>query len=1172
MTSRFLKSLNERVLVFDGAMGTSIHDCNCDLDRDYLGRENCTEIIVLTRPEVIQGIHESFLEVGADCVETDTFGANKLVFAEFYLVEKTYEINQRAAEVARAACDKFSTDERPRFAIGSIGPGTKLLTLGQTSWDEMLDSYAEQARGLIDGGVDAFIIETCQDLLMVKCAINACLTVMKEKGRTPEDLPILVSVTIETTGTMLVGSEIAAAAHALKSYPIASLGLNCATGPAEMREHLKWLARHWDRPISVIPNAGLPELKDGKTVYPLGPEAMADALAQYSEEFGVAIVGGCCGTTPEHIRAIAERMNGRAPAAVEKAPMPPSSTSLYTPVEHRQDTSFLIVGERTNTNGSRKFKRLLNEDDWDGLVSMAREQVRDGSHVLDVCVDYVGRDGVRDMDEVVSRFVRQVHAPIMIDSTQIDVMEAGLKRAAGKCIINSMNLEDGEEKLGEICALARTYGAAVVAGTIDDDPKEAMGKTAERKHAIAKRIYDLAVNKYGVPASDIFFDPLVLPITTGVLADRRLGLETVEGIRRISGSMPECQIVVGLSNISFGLKPAARVVLNSVFLHECLEAGLTAAIVHASKILPRSRIDEAQWDAAIDLIYDKRTDVKDPLTDFVRLFPDDAEAGAEDKASLADLPVEERLGRHIIDGEKAGLIESLDEALEQHDALTIINDHLLAGMKVVGDLFGRGEMQLPFVLQSAEVMKAAVAHLEPHIPATEDSSGKGRIVLATVKGDVHDIGKNLVDIILSNNGYEVVNLGIKQPIEDILAALEREKANAIGLSGLLVKSVGVMRDNLEEMTRRGVTAPVLLGGAALNRHYCESDLRNVYQTGGAYYGRDAFEALRLMDIIARGKTDELEQEIAERLEKRAKAEAVVTASASRESQRAESEGSATGVAERVRSDVATDIEIPKTPFFGSRVVEQLDLHEIYDYVNPIALYRGQWQFKRGKRSDEEYKRFVRDEVDPIFDRLKKQCADEGLLRPGVVYGYFPVASEGEDVVVFDPEDREREIERFTFPRQDKRRRLCIADFFRSVDSGQRDVLALHCVTMGSVVSERCKELFESNEYTEYLYLHGMGVECAEALAELWHKRIREEMGIADQDAATRRELFAQGYRGSRYSFGYPACPDMSHQEILFRLLEPERIGCALTENWQIVPEQSTSAIIVHHPEARYFNT
>jgi 5-methyltetrahydrofolate--homocysteine methyltransferase len=849
-------------------------------------------------------------------------------------------------------------------------------------------------------------------------------------------------------------------------------------------------------------------------------------------------------------------------------------SSLYSAVDVRQDTSYLIVGERTNTNGSRQFKRLLETGDFDGMVSMARELVREGSHTLDVCVDFVGRDGAKDMAEVVQRFVRQVQAPLMIDSTQVETLEAGLQRAGGRCIINSTNLEDGVERFERVCALARTYGAAVVMGTIDEDPAEAMAKTADRKIAIARRMRDLAV-KCGLSEGDILFDPLVLPITTGVEADRRLALETVEGVRRIARELPDCHTVLGVSNVSFGLKPAARLVLNSAFLHECREAGLTAAIVNAGKILPRTKIDDAQWTAALDLIYDRRRAGFDPLQAFIQLFPEDGAGGAaEAKASMESLAVEERLRRHIIDGEKKNLGATLDEALKAYPALAIINDHLLDGMKTVGDLFGKGEMQLPFVLQSAEVMKMAVAHLEPHMPRSGGAK-RAKMVLATVQGDVHDIGKNLVDIILTNNGYEVVNLGIKQPISAILAAQEKHKAHAIGLSGLLVKSVAVMQDNLKEMARSNMSVPVILGGAALTRHYCETELRGTYTTGRVYYGRDAFEGLRLMDAVASGRLAEIDAEIEARTEKRAASDAPAPRSRLTKLVEANARaGGGVGV-ERpetpVRSDVATDVPVPTPPFWGSRVVTGLPLDAIYPFINTTALFRGQWQFKKGRMTDEEFDRQLTDEVAPLFERMKRQCREEGVLRPAIVYGWFPCNSEGDDLIVFDPEDHDREIERFTFPRQETRRRLCISDFFRPLSSGVRDVIGMHCVTMGHEATAAAKKLFDANAYAEYLYVHGMGVEGAEALAEMWHKRMRQELGIAGDDSPAIRDLFTQHYQGSRYSFGYPACPDMSDQEKLFRLLRPERIGCVLTDNWQIVPEQSTSAIVVHHREAKYFN-
>ena len=1173
MASRFLEELARRVIVVDGAMGTSIHAADLDLERDYCGCENCTDIISLTRPDVLGELHGRFLEVGADCIETNSFGGAAHVLEDNGIADKVFDLNKAAAEIARATCDKYSTSDKPRFVLGSMGPGTKLITLDQIGWDDLYASYKQQAAGLIAGGADAFIIETCQDLLQVKCAVNACLGALDEAGKGPEDVPLMVSVTIEQTGTMLMGTSIEGALAALRSYPITSLGLNCATGPVEMAEHVAHLARHWrskDRYISVVPNAGLPVLVEGRTEYPLSPKPFADAIAGFVREQGVSIVGGCCGTTPEHIRELADRVKGLEPKLTEHRPTPASATSLYGPTEFRQDNSILIVGERCNASGSRKFKRLLEESDWDGIVALGREQMRDGSHILDLNVDATGRDNGADMGEAVKRLVRQVDAPLMLDSTQVKTFEAGLKHAPGKCVINSANFEEGDEKFDEICDLARRFGAAVVIGTIDEDPEESMARTADRKLSIAKRGIERATTKHGLAPEDLFIDPLVLPISTGMDSDRRSALELIEGVKRIAEAFPGVQITCGLSNVSFGLKPAARVVLNSVFLHELTEAGLTSAIVHASKILPLNKIEEAQRDAAIDLIYDRRESGHDPLNAYIELFKDvDSIEGA--KKVERNLTLEERIREHIIDGQKEGLGECLEEALQKYEPLEIINDHLLDGMKTVGELFGSGQMQLPFVLQSAEVMKLAVSKLEPLMERVEGQT-RGTIVLATVKGDVHDIGKNLVDIILSNNGFTVHNLGIKQPIGDILTALESTKADAIGLSGLLVKSVNVMEDNLREMNERGVKVPVLLGGAALTRHYAESHLRTVYE-GKLYYGKDAFEGLRVMDCLETGKLSDIDTEVEARLTKRTEAETLVASSRARQAdaQDAFAATKSAGVAVIERSEVARDVEVPTAPFWGTRIVTDIELDHIYPFINPIALFRTQWQFKKGKLSDAEYEAKMQETVLPIFERLKKQCKEEKLLRPAVVYGYFPVNSSGNDLIVYDPKDHDREIERFVFPRQGARKRLCISDFFRDVESGEKDVLPITCVTMGTRVSEAARALYEANNYTEYLYLHGMGVETAEGLAEMWHKRIRQELGIAGDDSPTVKGLFTQKYRGSRYSFGYPACPDMSDQEILFRLIEPERIGCHLTENWQIDPEQSTSAIVVHHPEAKYFN-
>ena len=1044
----------------------------------------------------------------------------------------------------------------------------------------MLASYAAQVRGLLDGGSDVLLIETAQDLLQVKCAITAILDVLAERNLTPDvdgtgDVPIMVQVTIEQFGTTLVGTDIAGVVAALRDYPILSLGMNCATGPTEMAEHVQYLAKHWPRAISLLPNAGLPLLVEGKTVFPLQSEPFADKVSDFVKQHGLNIVGGCCGTTPEHIAALVKAIGlNTAPAAPEKSPYKPQITSLMGAVDYRQDNSLLNVGERTNASGSRKFKRLLEEEKWDEIMSLAKDMVREGSHVIDVNVDYAGRDNAADMQKIVGLLVQQVNAPLMLDSTQPATLEAGLKAAGGKCIINSANLEDGEDKFADMCQLAKRYGAGLVLGTIDEDPENAMARTRERKLAIAQRMYDLAVNTHGLPPADLMFDPLVLPVSTGMDTDRKSGLETIEGTRLIAQHFPECQITCGLSNISFGLKPAARQVLNSVFMAELVQAGMTSAILHVSKILPKNRIDDAAWDAAMALLYDRRPEspitledgnqTTDPLQIFINFFPDGA-ATVNNKVELADLPLEERLRKHIIDGEKKNLAETLAQAREQYPPLEIINNHLLDGMKVVGELFGSGQMQLPFVLQSAQVMKAAVAELEPFMERIEGST-KGTMLLATVRGDVHDIGKNLVDIILSNNGYTVHNLGIKVPVNEIVSKYKELQPDAIGLSGLLVKSVNVMEENLKELNTLNIDVPMILGGAALQRSYCEGHLRDTYN-GRVYHGTDAFEGLRLMDYLSNNRADELDTEIESRKEKRDLKDAKVAELTARAEKRT---GRDTASLPE-KSDIKTDLPTLTPPFWGSRVVEHVPLEQIYPFLNEAALFKTQWQFVRGTLSTQDYDRQIQDTIRPILDRYKVMMKDDDVLKPQVVYGYWPCNADGDDLVVFDPQDHDREIERFSrFPRQEGRKRLCIADFFKPLASGERDVLGMQCVTMGSQVSQLAKQYFDADNYTEYLYCHGMGVECAEALAELWHKHMRTELGIGNDDSPKIKQLFTQKYRGSRYSFGYPSCPEMQDQELLFRLLEPQRIGCQLTENWQIDPEQSTSAIVVHHPKAKYF--
>ena len=1163
----FLELVKRRVVVLDGAMGSNLQLRDFDLARDWLGHENISEVLNFTRPDVIQQIHEEFLAVGCDAVETNTFGGNKIVMAEAGMADRVYENNYSAAELARRACDKFETPDRPRYVVGSVGPGTKILTLGMTDWETMEDSYYEQMRGLLAGGADVLLIETVQDMLAAKCAICAANRAMNELNRR---VPIMLQFSFDQDAgnQTLTGSDPSAVVATFMPYDeVAVLGLNCAFGPSELTESSRYITENWPKYTSALPNAGLPVMIDGKPHFPMGPADFTRGVMRFVEEFGVNIVGGCCGTLPEHLKLLCEAVGTNRAPKPRTVSVKPQVSSLYSAEDVRQDLSYLIVAERTNTNGSRQFKRLLQEENWDGLVSMARDEVREGSHLLDVCVDFVGRDGVRDMHEVVKRYVRQIKVPLMLDSTNPDVMEAGLKLAGGRCILNSMNLEDGEEKLGRICALAKRYGAAVVAGTIDEDKVAAMARTAERKLSIATRIRDLAVNRFGLRDEDILFDPLVLPISTGIEEDRRNALETIKGTSLISRQLPNCHTVVGLSNVSFGLKPAARVVLNSAFLHELREAGLTGAIVHGSKILPQNRIPEEQWNAALDLIYDRRREGFDPLTHFISLFPDDASgaSAAKPQAEMDKLPIEQQLRKHIIDGEKRDLTKHLDEALTKYRALDIINDHLLDGMRVVGELFGSGQMQLPFVLQSAEVMKSAVAYLEPFMDKIEGQT-KGKIVLATVKGDVHDIGKNLVDIILTNNGYTVYNLGIKQPINDILGACQQHQAQAIGMSGLLVKSVGVMKENLEEMNARGVAVPVLLGGAALTKDYAVNELASLYK-GKLFYCRDAFAGLGTMDRIMTGQVEQAYDE----QQREAKRRADLRAGAAKP----QATATAAAAATQARSDVRNDNPVPAPPFWGRREVTTVPLEQVFPYINETALFVGQWGFRKKGMSDADYQRVIEDKARPVFEALQQRALTEKLLAPKVVYGYFPVQSDGDDVIVYHVESvptSPREWMRFKFPRQAGRRRLCIADFFRSRESGEFDVLGVQLVTVGARASDVAQELFKANKYQDYLYLHGFGVESAEALAELWHKRMRQELGFGSEDSSKVREVFQQGYRGSRYSFGYPACPNLEDRAKVMELLRPESIGVTLSENFMLVPEQSTDALVVHHPQAKYFDT
>ena len=1174
LMTTFLDILKERIVVFDGAMGTNLHAQDLTVD-DYGGPqfEGCPEHLLISKPQAVANVHAGFLEVGCDVIETDSFGGASIVLAEYQIADLAYELNKKAAELAKRVAADFSTKEKPRWVAGSMGPTTKLPTLGHISFLDMKASYREQARGLLDGGADLLIVETCQDILQTKSALAAILEEFESSKRR---VPVIAQVTIEAFGTMLMGTEIGAALTALEPFPIDVLGMNCATGPQQMAENVRYLCQNSKFPVSVIPNAGIPENVGGHAVFKETPESLSKDLAHFARDLGVSIVGGCCGTTPAHLKAVVEAVKNIVPVKRD-VPRTAASSSIFIQQPYRQDTSFLIIGERVNASGSKKMRDLLNAEDWDGLVSLAREQEREGAHVLDVNVDFVGRDGEKDMHELASRLVTNVKIPLMFDSTEWQKMEAGLQHAGGKSILNSTNYEDGEPRFLKVLDLAKQYGAGVVIGTIDE---QGMARAAEGKFAIAKRAYEQAT-QFGIPADDIFFDALALPISTGIEEDRRNALETIEGIRRIKAELPGAFSILGVSNVSFGLNPASRIVLNSVFLHEAVAAGLDSAIVNASKIEPLNRIEEGQLKVALDLIYDRRefdgeVCTYDPLTEFTKLF-EGVTTKSKKKESRGET-VEEKLNFHIIDGEKLGLEDNLKLALEKYSALDIINNILLEGMKVVGELFGSGQMQLPFVLQSAEAMKTAVKFLEPFMEKKGGATAKGTMVLATVKGDVHDIGKNLVDIILTNNGYKVINLGIKQTIDAILNSYHEHQADAIGMSGLLVKSTLIMKENLEVMNERDIKVPVVLGGAALTRRYVEDDLKSLYK-GTLFYARDAFAGLHTMDKLMSSNGEALAAAAAGV----SVPGAVATGPIADDEEELLAEEAKLGVRKPTRirpvvgdtthitrSSVSSDVSIPQPPFFGSRVVDRIPLNNVFQFVNETPLFKGQWQFKQGRKSNEEYQALLAEHVRPVYEELKARSERERLLVPKVVYGYFHCQSSGNDLIIYE-DDAKTERTRFTFPRQPSGKNLCLADYFASVDSGQTDVVAFHLVTMGRRASEYSQELFKSDNYSDYLYFHGLSVESAEALAELWHKQIRQELGIAGKDATNLNELFRQGYQGSRFSFGYPACPNLEDQTKLFELLDPSRIDVELTEEFQLDPEQSTSAIIVHHPEARYFS-
>ncbi|MGX9962283.1 methionine synthase [Roseomonas sp. F4] len=1159
-----LDALKDQVLLCDGGMGSRVQALTLDTDKDFWGKENCTEVLNLSRPDLVREIHRGYYEAGADMVLTNSFGGSPVTLGEFELEDKAFEINKLSVELAREAAESFA-DGRHRWVIGDIGPGTKLPSLGNISYDALEAALVLQCEGLIAGGADALLTETNQDTLFIKAAVNAAKIA---RARAKSDIPIFVQVTVETTGTLLVGPDIAAATTVVHSLDVPLIGLNCATGPQEMAEHVRWLSQNWPGFISVQPNAGLPELVDGKTHYPLSPQDLASWMERFVLEDGLNLIGGCCGTSTPHIQALDGLLRKLGGARHRPAPVPrkpvwvPSVASLYGATSLRQENSYFSIGERCNANGSKLWRQRQEAHDWDGCVAIGREQVAEGSNSLDVCTAFVGRNEMEEMNEVIRRFTSSVNSPLVIDSTETPVIEAALKLHGGKPIINSINFEDGEEAAHDRLKLAKKFGAAVIALTIDE---VGMAKTAEDKLRIAERLVDFACNKYGLAQSDLLIDPLTFTIATGNEDDRKLGLWTLEGIRMIREKFPDIQIILGLSNISFGLNPAARHVLNSVFLDHAVKAGMTGAIVHVSKIKPLHQIPPEEVEVVEDLIFDRRREGYDPLQKVLEIFSGRKAADNVKKARAET--VEGRLKDRIVDGDRKGLGEELQVALDQGNTpLSIINDVLLDGMKVVGELFGAGKMQLPFVLQSAETMKAAVAYLEPFMEKVEGQE-KGTIVLGTVKGDVHDIGKNLVDIILTNNGYKVVNLGIKVPLIDIVAAAKEHRANAIGMSGLLVKSTVVMRENLEEMSRQGIDIPVMLGGAALTRNYVEDDCVKAYACGRVAYARDAFDGLHLMDkVMGNGFEDYLQALQAKRVGK-AKNE-------KRTLGQADPRGFAPvdlGYAQERRRRVSAESPVPVPPFWGARVVEAPP-KAIIPFINERSLYQFQWGFRKAGRSLEDFLGWAKQELRPVLKRMLALAEEQKILKPQAIYGYWKCAGQGNDLVLF-AEDGVTEVCRFNLPRQPKPDGECIADFVRDIDEGpqSRDVIGMQVVTVGQKASDIAREWFEDNRYQDYLYLHGLSVEMAEAMAEYVHKRIRAELGYAGEDDRDMDKMLQQSYRGGRYSFGYPACPKLEDQEPLLKLLDAERIGVSISDEWQLHPEQSTSAIVLHHPRAKYFS-
>lgn len=1165
-TTKIIKSLlAEKILIIDGAMGTQIQDLEVPkeawLDEKGISQEGCNELLNHTAPELISRIHKRYAMAGADMIKTNTFGTMPWVLDEYDMAERAYELSKKGAQLVKSICNEYTTEDTPRFVLGSLGPGTKLPSLGHIHYDEMYEGYKLCALGLIDGGCDVFLLETCQDPLQIKAALHGCEDASKERGVA---IPIMVSVTIELSGSMLIGTDATTIVTILEPFDILSLGFNCGTGPDQVKKHVKTLSELCAIPISVHSNAGLPQNRGGYTYYPMGPDEFTAKQLEFIEFDGVSFLGGCCGTTPQHIQALKKAVSSHVPKQ-PTGKINPSIASLFNTVELFQDPAPLLIGERSNATGSKAFRDLIIAGDYEGTLTVGQAQVRDGAHLLDVNVEFAGRDGTKDMAEVAALYNQKIPIPLMPDATRVPTMEAALKAIGGKPIINSVNLEDGEEKFDAICMLAKKFGTALVCLTIDE---KGMAKTTQEKLAQAERIYDLCVNRHGIDPRNLIFDMLTFTVGSGDIEYRDAAIQTLEAIRELHIRHPEVGSTLGLSNISFGLDKNARIFLNSVFLHHCIQAGMSSVIINVKHIIPLAKMSDEDREICEELLF---TPNDQSLFKFIEHFSDKTVEDDQDDEAYNAMSSEEKIAKLLLDGDKERMIPLVEAVRHEIHPDIIVNEILIDAMKVVGELFGSGQMQLPFVLQSAETMKSTVDYLNPYLTKKEKDTDT-TLVIGTVKGDVHDVGKNLVDIILSNNGFKVINVGIKTELDTYLDAYHKGEVQAIGMSGLLVKSTAVMKENLETMAAMGLEVPVLLGGAALTRSFVDDFCRPIYK-GPIFYCRDAFDGVVAMSRIEKynenpnvGLDTRLAGDLIERETKETK-EVIIPPF------------------EEIK--MPPRVDIPTPPFWGRRVLQKkdLDFNVIFDWVNTRSVIKMHWGYKSKGMRKEAYQKLLDETVYPAYERLKREFIEKDLFDPTIIYGYYPCRSDDQVLYLFDESEGwnvdananaeplsdviGRALTKFSFPRQSKMPHRALSDFFRHE---RHDVIALSCVSAGAKFSAYEKELYEAGKYLEYNMVHGLSVELAEALAEVVHKQIRMDLGILKEDeGATLRDVRMNRYQGARYSFGYPACPDLEQSRELFDLLKPEEFGIELSETFQIVPEQSTTALVVHHKNATYYS-